>query len=123
IKMPRHYFNTAIALNVYRKPGQSVGDTTQKISKQLGDYGIRQFCLAFHVPLMTNNRVTPDNLTKNTHLLLTGTYMNYRPQFSRLTTHKLVKAGIGLRYIYNAGKKGVWFAEVSPFVTKDLNGT
>ena len=49
--------------------------------------------------------------------------MSLRPQFAGISDHNLVKAGIGLRYIYNTGKKGIWFIDVSPFITKDVTYT
>jgi hypothetical protein len=121
VKLPKHYFNTLIAIDGYRKPQQDL-DTLRPLSRKLQTYGIKQLTINFHAPLATKNWVDANGVTKNTHLLITGTYMNFRPQFSGIKDHTLVKLGVGMRYIYNTGKKGVWFADVSPFVTRDATG-
>jgi hypothetical protein len=118
IKQPKHYFATVFDLDLYRKPNQNIPDTVKQISKKLGTYGIKQTTFSFYTPLATKNW-TEGDVIKNTHLLLTGNYMNLQPQFEGLRQHVLIKAGLGIRFIYNTGKKGLWFAEVSPFITRD----
>jgi hypothetical protein len=120
IKMPKHYFNTLFDLDIYRKPNVSFRDTVSPLSKRLKSYGIKQFYLSFYTPLRTKDWMTADSTIKNTHLLLTGNFMSLRPTFDGISQHNLVKFGIGIRFIYNTGKKGVWFADVSPFVTRDV---
>ena len=46
--------------------------------------------------------------------------MLLQPVFSGISQHSLIKAGMGVRFIFNSGKKGVWFIDASPFVTKDV---
>jgi hypothetical protein len=122
IKEPKHYFNTVIVAEGYRKPNKALEDTTDAVSKRLKSYGIKQFNLYFHAPLFTRNIKGSDtSVIKNSHLLLTGNFVSLRPVFDGLNQHNLIKLGLGLRYIYNAGKKGVWFVEVSPFVTFDAS--
>lgn len=119
IKLPKHYFNTVIVLDAYRKPEKTFKDTSDLLSKRLKSYGIKQFNFSFHTPLYTKDKSTPDGYIRNTHLLLTANFMSLRPVFEGLGEHNLIKFGVGMRYIYNSGKKGVWFVDVSPFVTRD----
>lgn len=120
IKVPKHYFNTVFVLDSYRKPERAFRDTSDALSKRLKSYGIRQFSFSFHTPLFTRERSHFD-VTTNSHLLLTGNFLSLRPEFDGLSQHNLVKLGIGMRFIYNTGRKGVWFVDVSPFVTRDAD--
>jgi hypothetical protein len=118
-KMPRHYFRTVIGLDLYRKPEVSL-DTSSKIGRKLGSFGMRQVYLSFSTPLVTKVFTGTDSSIKNTHLLLTGNFFSLRPVFGSLDRqHRLTRNSIGIRYIYNTGKKTVWFIDVSPFVTRD----
>ncbi len=119
IKQPKHYFNTVIDLDLYRKPEVFMTDT-RPISNRLKSYSIKQTYLNFYTPLATKTWVK-DSAIRNTHFLLTGNYLNLQPVFKGISTHSLVKLGIGLRFVYNTGKKSVWFADVSPFVTRDAS--
>lgn len=118
-KRAKHYFNTLISLDSYRKPNRTFTDTSTYLAKRLKSYGIRQAYLTFQIPLATIERVGKDSSIQNSHFLLTGNFLSLRPTFDGLEDHNLVKFGVGLRYIYNSGKKGVWFVDVSPFVTRD----
>ena len=121
IKQPKHYFNTVIVTDAYRKPNKEFNDTSDALSKRLKSYGVKQFNAYFHTPLYTKDKYGADGtVIKNTHLLLTGNFVSLRPVFDGLSEHNLIKFGVGLRYIYNSGKKGVWFVDVSPFVTRDI---
>ncbi len=121
LKQPKHYFNTVIVMDSYRKPNRTFKDTSDALSKRLKSYGIKQFNLTFVTPLYTKDKPGKDSgVIQNTHLLLTGNFLSLRPEFNGLTQHNLVKFGVGMRYIYNTGKKGVWFVDVSPFVTRDV---
>lgn len=120
IKLPKHYFNTLIVLDAYRKPNKKFGDTSDVVSRRLKSYGIKQFTFSFLTPIVTTDKTQSDGTIKNTHLLLTANFLSLRPLFDGLSNHNLIKLGIGLRFIYNTGKKGVWFADVSPFVTRDI---
>lgn len=117
-KTPKHYFNTLIVLDAYRKPQQAIKDTADVISRRLKNYGVKQTDLSFCTPLFTRDDVD-SNVISNSHLLLTGNYVVLRPVFDGISDHRLVKFGIGLRYIYNTGKKGIWFIDVAPFATWD----
>ncbi len=120
LKQPKHYFNTILSLESYRKPNRAFADTSGYLAKKLKSYGVRQFYFTFQTPLLTREKINKDSSVKNTHLLLTANFLSLRPKFDGLEDHNLVKAGIGLRYVYNTGKKGVWFVDVSPFVTRDI---
>lgn len=121
IKQPKHFFNTVIVIDSYRKPNQKITDTIDFLDKRLKSYGVKQFSASFYTPISTINKPTTDsNVTKNTHILLTGSFMSVKPMFEGISQHTLVKVGVGIRAIINSGKKGVLFVDVSPFVTKDV---
>jgi hypothetical protein len=122
LKLPKHYFKTLIVIDGYRKPNQEINDTLDFLSKKLKSYGVNQFIFSLITPLATYERPTYDSASpkKNTHLLLTANYMRLQPVFNGIQTHNLVKAGMGIRLIVNSGKKGVWFIDASPFVTRDV---
>ncbi|MCC6371219.1 MAG: hypothetical protein IT236_09465 [Bacteroidia bacterium] len=128
VKLPKHYFNTIIEMDGYNKPSVSL-DTTgrrelnQKIDAHLKNYAVKQFNLSFCIPLITKEKKgsgADSAIIENSHLLLTGNFFSLKPVFEGLSQHTLTKRGIGLRYIYNTGKKGVWFFDAAPFVTRDI---
>jgi hypothetical protein len=110
-----------IDMDIYRKPNQKFTDTINKLSRRLKSYGVKQFMVSFYTPLATFENVRRDSTVCNSHFLLTGNYMSLRPVFDGLKQHNLVKFGVGMRYVYNSGRKGVWFIDVSPFVTRDVS--
>ncbi|MGE0567289.1 MAG: DUF6268 family outer membrane beta-barrel protein [Bacteroidia bacterium] len=124
IKEPKHYFNTVIFADFYNKPEQAINDSnsfSEFISDRLKTYGIKQNVIGFYTPIATVKKFKHDSVTySNTHYLLTGHLMSLQPKFEGLATHNLVKVGVGLRIVHNSGKKGVWFIDFSPFVTKDV---
>ncbi|MEO6303181.1 MAG: hypothetical protein ABIP51_08410 [Bacteroidia bacterium] len=121
IKLPKHYFKTVINVDGYRKASQAFADTNDFLAKRLKTYGLNQFSLSFYTPIITDTEVdTVKHITKNTHILITGNYMRLQPVFNNIKQHDLVKMGVGMRFIFNTGKKAVWFFDVSPFVTRDV---
>lgn len=123
VKIPKHYFNSIILIDSYNKPEKNL-DTLSNINKQLKSYGIRQRNIYFQIPILTKDMkglYADSNVVANSHLFITGTFMSLWPRFDGITKHRLVKRGIGLRYIYNTGLKGVWFFDISPFVTRDVS--
>jgi len=123
--LPKHYFNSIISIDGYNKPSVKL-DTSSSLDKRLKNYGVKQLSVAFCLPLVTKDKRgtgADSNVMANTHLLLTGNFISLQPVFSGIDNHRLVKRGIGLRYIYNTGKKGVWFFDVAPFVTRDVSYT
>lgn len=119
IKVPKHFFQTAILLDAYSKPKQTIKET-DPTSKRLKDYAVKQYNLSFYTPIATINNYSHDStINDNTHYLLTGNFMLLQPQFGGLQQHLLTKMGLGFRLIHNTGKKGLFFAEFSPFVTSD----
>jgi hypothetical protein len=119
IKLPKHYFKTVIILDSYRKADQEFKDTANRLASLLNRYAIKQFNASFYSPIFTKTSEL-NGITKNTHVLLTGNFMLLQPVFSGISQHSLIKAGMGVRFIFNSGKKGVWFIDASPFVTKDV---
>ncbi len=119
VKTPKHFFQTAIVWDAFSKPKQALSDT-DAISKRLKNYGVKQYNLSFYTPIATINNFNRDStINDNTHYLLTGNFMLLQPQFDGLQQHQLTKIGLGFRLIHNTGKKGLFFAEFSPFVTSD----
>lgn len=124
IKLPKHYFKTVIIVDGYSKANQNLIDTNDFVGRRLKSYGVKQFNASFYTPLYTETtEIKEKGITKNTHLLLTGNFMLLQPLFGGISQHNLVKAGMGLRVIFNSGKKGVWFVDASPFITKDITYT
>lgn len=121
IKTPKHYFQTQIYFDAYRKPNQNIIDSTSILDDRLKSYGIRQLNLGFCTPIKTNQFISADSsIYTNTHYLLTGHLLSLRPQFNGIAQHNLVKLGLGLRIIHNTGKKGLWFIDIAPFFTRDV---
>lgn len=121
IRLPKHYFNTIILLDYYQKPEITLiaeGYTREKLKS----YQIKQGTMAFSIPFYTKDIIKQDSSIANINFLFTGYFLSYYPNFSGLaTTHILKKNGIGIRFIYNNGKKSIFFVDFSPFVTKDKN--
>lgn len=119
-KEPKHFFKTTVFSDVYYKP-----DVTVVSKNFLGDklktYGITQSNLSFYTPLYTSNTYNTDStVNKNFHLLFTLNLTYIKPHFSGISQHLLSRNSIGLRGIYNAGKKSIFFFDVAPFITKDV---
>lgn len=119
-KEPKHFFNHTIFLDYYYKPPVDLQDTT-RIGKQLGSYSIAQSCISFYSPIVTVNKYNRDSsVNSNFHLLLAGTAYYLQPIFSGISKHTLAKYGMGIRMIYNTGKRSIFFVESTPFLTQDV---
>jgi hypothetical protein len=119
-KEPKHFFSNTIFLDYYYKPPVDLNDTS-RIGKQLGTYSIAQSCINFYSPLVTINKYNRDSsVNSNFHLLLAGTAYYLQPIFSGISKHTLAKYGLGIRAIYNTGKKSIFFIESTPFLTQDI---
>ncbi len=120
IKEPKHFFSNTVFADFYNKPSVDLKDTS-RIGKQLGSYGVAQSCVSFYAPLLTINSFNKDSsVNSNFHLLLAGTAYYLQPIFSGITKHTLAKYGLGVRAIYNTGKKSIFFIESTPFLTQDI---
>lgn len=118
-KLPRHYFNAVVNFDAY-----STGTRTLKqdkyVSQRLRDYRVSQVALGFNVPLVTLDFHKKDSTQiSNFHLLLAGSYVAVSPHFEGIPDHKLSKTAIGIRAMYNTGKKSIFYAEFAPFTTVD----
>lgn len=123
LKQPKHYFKTQISIDCYRKPNQNLTDTLKNkfLNERLKTYGLKQLNIGFCTPIFTHLETNSDtSIYANTHYLLTGNFLSLQPIFSGIKQHTLIKFGLGVRIIHNNGKKGIWFIDVSPFVTKDI---
>ena len=118
-KLPKHYFNKTIYIDYY-SPGKRMLDTINTVSKKLASYKISQVAIGFNFPVFTKDFYNKDSTRiSNFHLLLTGGYSNIKLNFEGISQHNLSKTAIGGRAIFNNGKKTIFFAEVTPFVTQD----
>ncbi len=126
VKEPKHFFNHTIFLDSYYKPPADLMKPngkldTGRIAKQLGQYSIQQSCISFYSPLVTINNYNRDSsVNSNFHLLLAGTAYYLQPRFSGISEHTLAKYGMGIRAIYNTGKRSIFFIESTPFLTQDI---
>lgn len=120
MREPKHFFNHTVFLDYYYKPAVDLMDTS-RIGKQLGAYSVAQSCISFYSPLLTINKYNRDSsVNSNFHLLLAGTAYYLQPIFSGISKHTLAKYGLGIRAIYNTGKKSIFFVESTPFLTQDI---
>ncbi|HKC67705.1 MAG TPA: hypothetical protein VKG26_05710 [Bacteroidia bacterium] len=127
IKAPKHYFTPTIFSDYYTTPQKNLDARFTKISgdaalkKRLGSYQYSQLVGGFYFPIITRDYSHTDGSTGNFHLLGTGSYMMAMPRFGGISNHNLLKASIGVRGIYNSGKKGIWFVDITPFMSTDLS--
>lgn len=121
-KEPKHFFNTTGVIDYYNKPEVDLNlKDSNKISQHLKTYGISQTVFNFFTPLATANWYNKDSsVNSNFHLLLSGTAYYLQPIFKGISVHTLAKYGMGIRAIYNTGKKSIFFLETTPFVTQDI---
>lgn len=119
IKVPKHYFNTIVLWDYYQKP-QVTLNGNDYISKKIQSYQIQQSILALSIPFYTEDIRKKDSSLANINLLFTGYFLRYNPNFEGLQDkHILIKNGIGIRFIYNNGRRSIFFADFSPFTTMD----
>jgi hypothetical protein len=127
IKAPKHYFTPTIFSDYYTTPQKNLDQRFRKVTgdpgikKHLENYQYSQLVGGFYFPLMTKDYDRTDGSTSNFHLLGTGSYMMAMPRFGGTSNHNLLKASLGIRGIYNSGRKGIWFADISPFISTDLS--
>jgi hypothetical protein len=120
IQTPKHYFHQTLNTDYYAT-GERKLDTINTISKRLNSYKISQFSIGYCAPIFTKNYYKKDSTSiSNLHILLTTSYSRVNLDFSGISQHYLSKFSIGGRVIYNNGKKSIFFAELSPFTTKDV---
>lgn len=119
IRLPKHYFNTTIYGDFYA-PNKRILDTVNKVSQRLKSYQMSQLTLGFTVPVITKDFYNKDSTRiKNIHFLITGGINNLYVNFGGISQHTLSKAYLGMRGLYNNGKKSIFFLEVAPFQTED----
>ena len=90
-------------------------------NSSLGNYSFTQSSLGFYIPFFTQDKLSKDSTSiANIHMLLVGNTTVSSPRFTALeNNHQFNKTSLGLRIIYNTGKKGIWFFNGSPFVVYD----
>ncbi len=119
VKVPKHYFNRTIYVDLYA-PNKRILDTVNRVSQQLKSYQMSQFTLGFNLPLVTQDFYNKDSTRiKNIHFLLTGGLTSLHVNFEGITPHTFTKTYVGLRGLYNNGKKSLFFLEIAPFITQD----
>lgn len=119
-KPAKHYFKTTFYLDYYGTGKKELNELTFE-SKKLKSYQVNQFVFGFNAPVFTKDFYKNDSTQiSNFHLLVTGSYSSVTPLFGGFTAqHHLSKTSLGIRAIYNTGKKSVFFVEFSPFMTQD----
>ncbi len=118
-KQPKHYFKTIVNLDYYATGNRALMQKNY-YSNKLKSYQVNQFAFGVTTPIFTKNIYKKDSTQiSNFHLLVGFNYVGLTPKFNGITTHHLSKTSIGLKAIYNNGKKSVFYAEVSPFTTRD----
>lgn len=119
LKLPKHYFQTIILLDYYQKPQVNLSGNDY-ISQKIKSYQIQQSTFAFSIPVFTKDILKSDSSIATSNFLITGYFLRYRPNFEGLNNeHILMKNGIGIRWVYNNGKKSIFFVDFSPFSTLD----
>ncbi|HPQ07958.1 MAG TPA: hypothetical protein PK995_01880 [Bacteroidia bacterium] len=121
LKVPKHYFQNTILFDYYQKPKVTL-PPSDDIRSKLKSNQIKQSIVAVSIPVFTEDFIKKDSSVSNINFLLTGYFLSFNPNFSGLeNNHYLKKNGIGFRFIYNNGKKSIFFIDVSPFSTFDKN--
>lgn len=119
LKLPKHYFKSIVVIDYYQKPPVNLNENNY-IAQKIQSYQIQQSTFAFNIPVYTKDYANKDSSTSNFNLLFTGYFLRYNPNFSGLPDkHLLSKNGLGIRIIYNNGKRSIFFADFSPFSTFD----
>ena len=105
IKPAKHYFKTSIYSDFYTNSKRDLAEKSFT-SKKLKTYKLNQYILGFNTPIFTTTSYNKDStIISNFHLLLTGSYAVVSPIFSGIKNHYLNKTSLGIRMIYNNGKK------------------
>ena len=119
-KQAKHYFHTLVYTDFYGT-GKRDLSAINFVGKKLKSYQVKQFVLGFNSPLFTKDYYNKDStVVSNFHLLLTGGYSAVTPKFSGVAKdHQLSRTSLGVRAIYNFGRRSVLYAEFAPFVTQD----
>ena len=121
LSLPKHYFQTIVLVDYYQKP-KVLLEPIDYVHQKLQSYQVKQSIVALSIPFYTKDILRKDSLRANIHLLGTGYFLSYSPNFAGLKeNHILEKNGIGIRFIYNNGKRAIFFADFSPFSTVDKN--
>lgn len=119
VKVPRHYFNKTIYVDYY-STGKRELDTINQISKLLESYQLNQTSLGFNFPMVTRDIYSKDSTRISTlNLLFTGGFNILDVKFEGISKHTFTKAWVGCRGFYSNGKKSIFFAEFSPFISED----
>lgn len=123
VSPPKHYFNTVFSLDGYGKPSVNL-NSGEQLDKKLQTYAVKQYNVSFYIPVYTHDSKGSGRdsaVINNLHVLVTGNFFRLQPVFGGIPQHNLVKRGVGARVIYNTGKRGVWFIDAAPFITRDIS--
>lgn len=114
----RRYIRPTIFTNYYTTSKRDIVNNTKFVS-----YNFSQYNMGFYFPFYTNTWLRNDSSTlANIHLLATGSVLAAMPYFSGLEEqYMLYKGSVGVRAIYNTGRKNIWFFHISPFFSQDDN--
>jgi hypothetical protein len=117
VKEPKHYLYNTIYTDFYTTPKRQIAT---KNHLTLGDYNFTESNTGFYFPVRTRD-IHRDSVTiANVHTLIVGNFLKSTPHFDSIADdHHLTRASIGLRVMYNNGKRGVWFFNFAPFWVRD----
>ncbi len=122
--LPKHYFKNVLYFDYYGTSKVLLPTDHPKkkiINKRLKDYQFVQKSGGFLIPFYTKDFHKQDSMAPaNIHLLATGNYLLAEPAFSGINNHRIFKGGIGIRGIYNSGRKSIWFVDWGLFTAQDI---
>jgi hypothetical protein len=119
-KSPKHYLYNTIYTEYYSTPKR---DISSQNSMKLGQYSFSQSNTGFYFPIKTRD-IRKDSVTiANVHTLIVGNFLKAMPHFDSTSDHHLTAASLGLRVMYNDGKKNVWFFNITPTWMEDSRST
>lgn len=126
VKLPKHYFATTLFLDMYAIGSsnfvyRNLRPSEKEIADKLKNYSYSQSLGGFYFPFRTKEKTHADGRVSNWHWLGTGNYMLAMPRFAGISNHNLVKVSLGVRAVYNSGRKNIWFFDMSPFVGGDMS--
>lgn len=123
-KTIKHYIRPAIYFNSYGTGDRKIIRPKDTLAPyNITQYRFSQYNLGFYLPLFTDTWYAKDSVTLSSlHTLLVGNICEAKPEFKgAINQHQFVKYSLGFRLFYNTGRKGVWFFDYSPFVSKDIS--
>jgi hypothetical protein len=116
-RKPKHYLFNTIYTEFYTTPKRVI-QTENNL--KLGEYKFTEQNTGFYFPIRTRDIHRDSNTIANVHTLFVGNFLKSTPHFDSITKdHHLNRGSLGIRVLYNNGKKSVWFFNFAPYWTQD----